>query len=200
MFHDHTLEKVGAGESAIHEFDFAEVRAIDVGTWFDERYAGQRIATLDEVLDGFAGRTRLLLEVKVREEGSRLEGLARSVARRVAELPDDSDAYVLSFSAPALAAARDENASVRTVLNMRGPAEGPGGLPEGFESFFAVCMNHRRLDVSFIEAAHRLQKPVLAYTVNEAVDADRLMEAGVDALISDKPAWLLELLGRGASQ
>jgi glycerophosphoryl diester phosphodiesterase len=48
----------------------------------------------------------------------------------------------------------------------------------------------------FIKDAHRAGTAVHVWTVNETADMQRLMEWGVDGLITDYPDRLLKLLGR----
>ena len=51
------------------------------------------------------------------------------------------------------------------------------------------------VDDGFVDAAHAAGIAVHVWTVNEADDMARLIELGVDGLISDRPSLLSELLG-----
>jgi glycerophosphoryl diester phosphodiesterase len=46
-----------------------------------------------------------------------------------------------------------------------------------------------------VAEAHRLGKFVLVYTVNEEEQMRALVEAGIDGMVSDRPALLLKTLG-----
>lgn len=197
VFHDRTLERIGGGVRRIHHMEIQELRSVDAGAWFRPEFIGERIPALDEVLDALAARTRLLLEIKAREDGPRLERLAAAVARRVAALPSGADAYLLSFSGSALDAARRAEPGVRTIRNMRRAGGGPGGLPRDAAELYAVCMDQRHLEHCFAAAAGESGLPVLTYTVDDPGTARRVLAAGAKALISNRPGWLRAQLAAG---
>ncbi|MFI6520103.1 glycerophosphodiester phosphodiesterase family protein [Spirillospora sp. NPDC050679] len=73
LVHDDTLARTTDAEQVfpdrapwrVGQFTLAEIRRLDAGSWFDTRYAGQRVATLAELLE-IAKRERvgLTLELK----------------------------------------------------------------------------------------------------------------------------------------
>lgn len=66
--HDSALERVSNGEGFIEEKTFAELRALDFGSRFGERYAGVKIATFEEVLAKFARHAVINLHLKTEEK------------------------------------------------------------------------------------------------------------------------------------
>ena len=65
--HDSALERVSNGVGFIEEKSFAELRALDFGCRFGERYAGVKIATFEEVLAKFARHAVINLHLKTAE-------------------------------------------------------------------------------------------------------------------------------------
>lgn len=51
------------------------------------------------------------------------------------------------------------------------------------------------VDARFVEAAHRSGLPVHVWTVNDGAEMTRLLDLGVDGLMTDRPALLREILG-----
>ena len=64
LFHDERVDRVTDGEGRVADLTLAELRALDTGTNFNPRFAGERIATLDQLLDPYGGRLPLCLEIK----------------------------------------------------------------------------------------------------------------------------------------
>jgi glycerophosphoryl diester phosphodiesterase len=64
VIHDDTLDRTTDGSGPVHERSLGELMRLDAGRLFGEGFAGQRIPRLAEVLDRFAGRVPLALEIK----------------------------------------------------------------------------------------------------------------------------------------
>lgn len=64
VFHDPTLKRTSNGTGYLKDYTLAELKALDAGGWFDARFAGERIPTLDEVLTRYKGKVKLAIEIK----------------------------------------------------------------------------------------------------------------------------------------
>jgi glycerophosphoryl diester phosphodiesterase len=59
VHHSHNLGMTDNGAGLVSEHSLAELRALDVGIWFDARFAGERMPTLAEAFDLCKGRIPL---------------------------------------------------------------------------------------------------------------------------------------------
>ncbi len=197
VWHDRTLTRAGAGRRRVRELSLEELRALDVGSRFHRRFRGERILTLEEVLDRYGGRSRLLLEIKAREEPRAAERHPRLVEKTVAAIEARSLAssvFLLCFDPGLLEVARRAAPRIPTVLNLR-------TLPEGaawrrLDRLFALSVDARVLTGRFVREAHARGKPVLTFTCNTPRTVDAVVRAGADAIMSDRPGWLAEVLAR----
>lgn len=64
LFHGPGLEKTTNGRGVIMEYPAADIDQLDAGSWFDPRFAGERVPRLDEFLHWIKGRAKLFLDVK----------------------------------------------------------------------------------------------------------------------------------------
>ena len=72
LIHDATLTRTTNVEEVypdrspwrVADFTLAEIKTLDAGSWFDPSFAGQRVPTLDELLDLAIGRAGLDIELK----------------------------------------------------------------------------------------------------------------------------------------
>src|SRR2546423_5780242 len=64
LFHDDHLERTTNGVGVLQEMSWQEVQELDAGSWFDDKYAGQRIPLLIEALERYGTRTCFDLEIK----------------------------------------------------------------------------------------------------------------------------------------
>ena len=64
VIHDQTVERTTDGRGAVGSFLFEDLRRLDAGRWFAPEFAGERVPSLDEVLDLMRDRAPVLLEIK----------------------------------------------------------------------------------------------------------------------------------------
>lgn len=64
VFHDFTLGRKTSDPRWVRDVTWEEIRQLDVGSWFDPRYADQRVPLLEEVLAWAKGRVPLCIDLK----------------------------------------------------------------------------------------------------------------------------------------
>ena len=88
---------------------------------------------------------------------------------------------------------------MRRVLNLRPPRRMTRKILEMLPGLDALSADIRSLTPTFAAEAREAGLPVLTYTCNTPHRVDRALEAGVTAIMSDRPGWLGTRLG-GASR
>ncbi len=93
LFHDKTLERTTNGTGLPEEFTLADLKRLDAGSWHDPKlswdrdYVGERLITLDELLDRFGASLTYHIEIKrpmpglvpAIVEAIKMRGLVRNV-------------------------------------------------------------------------------------------------------------------------
>jgi glycerophosphoryl diester phosphodiesterase len=64
VIHDATLERTTNGRGAVSGYTLEELKQLDAGSWFDSKYADERLPELSEVLGLVNGQVRLNIEIK----------------------------------------------------------------------------------------------------------------------------------------
>lgn len=197
VFHDRTLRRLGLPRVRVRDRVLADLRRLDAGAWFDAGFRGQRLLTLEQVLRRYVRRTRLLVELKVRER-DRADGHHRRLAAAIAAVlqthdPDRRSA-VLSFDAEALSVVREARPGVTTVRNLRVPRRVGPGLRAELDAVDMISADRRTLTPDFARAWRERGKPLLVFTCNTAPAVRRALASGVDGIMSDRPGWLRDLV------
>jgi glycerophosphoryl diester phosphodiesterase len=210
--HDRTLRRTAARKGLVSTSNLEDLEALDFAAWknpwadLDEE-AAERDARLDGVLT-----LRKLLET-VADYGHQVEVAIETkhptrygglVERRLVEMLRDfgwdrpgSPARVMSFSYTALQRVRRIASGVPVVMlvdkahhwtllrRMVGDdwTAGPG---------IDALRGHPELGRRLLESG----RPVHVWTVNTPRDLELCLELGVRAVITDRPAYILDLLGR----
>jgi glycerophosphoryl diester phosphodiesterase len=190
VVHDSDFMKLAGDPLKVWEGDLAQVRALDVGRWFDPGFAGQRVPLLGEVLDAVRGRARLVIELKYYGHDQRLE-------QRVVDLVEDAgmadQVAIMSLKLPGVQKVQALRPGWHTGLLA---ATSLGDLSRLDVDFLAV--NANMASPGFIRRAHRAGKRVLVWTVNDALSLSKWMSAGVDGVITDEPALARSILQQRA--
>ncbi|WP_296899488.1 glycerophosphodiester phosphodiesterase family protein [Thiohalocapsa sp.] len=190
LLHDADLMRIAGLPVNIWEAQLDDLRRVDVGSRVAPEFAGERIPTLDEALKLAGPRLRLNIELKY-------NGHDQQLAERVVE---------------ALRAAGCGQYCIVTSLNQAGLARVRELAPEiriG-QIVTAALGNTRRLDVDLLSMnqAHATPGAVRSnrraglethvWTVNREADMARMLDYGVDNIITDRPKALRELIDERA--
>jgi glycerophosphoryl diester phosphodiesterase len=183
--HDEELAGLG-GRGEIADATLAELRALDAG-------AGERVPTLDEVLDRFGSRIAWNLELKRggRGEYPGLEAAALDAVRKRRLL---GSILFSSFYDPVLARLRALAPGVRIglLLSRRAPARAlERARALGAEAIHPEAV---LVDSPLVRAAHGEGLAVHVFTVDAADEMRRLLDLGVDGIFTNFPDRLREVL------
>jgi glycerophosphoryl diester phosphodiesterase len=195
VYHDRTLAKAGGGRRRIAQLPLRELVRLDAGSHFDKSFAGEHIPTLERVLRRYAGRTRLLLELKAREEEGRRIELVRATADAIGNTGTEGSVLILSFDTLMLDAAARIAPRLPRVLNVKPTPRLRKELRRRLTSLFALAVDIRSLTPAFARAVGGAGCPLLAFTCNRPGRVEQALEAKAMGVISDKPGWLVEYLG-----
>jgi glycerophosphoryl diester phosphodiesterase len=193
-----------AGASVIRQLTLAELRRWDCGSLRNPRFPKQqpvprtRIPTLDEVLV-LAGRGNFQfnIETKISPDQPQYtpspEEFARMLLDRIRAHRLESRVIVQSFDFRTLRAMKRLAPEIRlSALHGSGDRDFVSIAREAGASI--VSPNHRLVTRAKVEAAHEAGLQVVPWTANTPREWDRLIEAGVDAIITDDPGGLIRYL------
>ena len=109
IIHDGSLKRTSSGRGPVRARSLTDLRKLDAGSWFDNRFAGERIPTLEEVLK-LGSRVRLNVEIKARCAPAR--HAAQAVWSRIQEAGLEDRTLISSFDLNILRALRDLDPAV----------------------------------------------------------------------------------------
>lgn len=184
--HDGDLLRTGGDPRAVGMLTYAEIAGIDIGSRFDARFADERAPTLGQVIDLVRGRMRLNVELKYNVADA---GLAPAVVSLLRERDFLDQAIVTSLDYAALQQVRRMEPRLRTGHIVTAAV---GDIVSGETDILSV--NAARVTASLLRRAHRAGKEVHVWTVNTPEAMLRMLELGVDNIITDDPAGLASLM------
>lgn len=186
LWHDADLERLVGRPERISELQWEDIRTLDAGAWFSPDYAGERVLTLTQLIDLARGRANLFLDLKP-DHNSR--DLARQVVRVLRREDALEGTVIAAAERHVLNDARAMEPSLRTALLAQFVI---GPLREG--QFDILGLRHNRISTAAVARARQLDYELHAWTVNQPSEMARLIDMGVDAIITDRPDVLARLL------
>jgi glycerophosphoryl diester phosphodiesterase len=186
LLHDATLERTTSGQGVAGERPWGELSRLDAGGWHSRAYAGEPMATLQALAAWLHANGHALdLEIKPTPGQERITGEAVGrAARALWAGPKSPPLMFSSFRPEALAGARDTAPEVPRALLLDTLWPGWEGVADDL-AVVAVITNHLVMTRELIERLHGQGRRALVYTVNEADVAQRLIDTGIDGIVTD---------------
>lgn len=199
LCHDCDVDRTTSGRGRVADHTFDELRALDAGSWFDSRFAAERVPSLDELYDlAVEAGVALCLEVKGESPAERAETACAVGAEIVARDRLARD-VLASFDHRALAAAVRAAPGLRLAperLPERGPADASRAVAQAKAAAARIVQHHHEdLDAATVTQAHAAGIAVWAWAPNTPEAIARVLALGVDAVMGDDVAALRAAVG-----
>lgn len=201
--HDGTTKKTAGVELDVAKSTLAELRQLDVGRWKDERFAGEQIPTIEEVLSIVPEGKAILIEVKCGPE------IVPQLKAALAASPlKPEQTIVIAFDDKVVAATKKQIPGIKAYWLTGFKEKKPG---RGFKPSPAKVMatlkrigadgldthaNEQVIDAEFVKMLRDAGMEFHTWTVNDPAVAARFRELGVDSITTDRPAFLREELNK----
>ncbi len=208
LMHDNTIDRTTNGAGRISELTLAEIKALDAGyDWseddgqtFPYRDLGITVPTLEEVFTAFPDY-RMNIEIKQVEPS-----ITEPFCQMIRDHQMENQVLVGSFNqevvnefrrvCPEVATTAGESEVITFFVlsklfleNIYSPEATALQVPE---SRFGLTVLSQR----FIDAAHKRNLQIHPWTIDDTEEMQRMLEMGVDGIITDRPDRMMELLGR----
>jgi glycerophosphoryl diester phosphodiesterase len=181
--HDAALERTTNGRGSVRDFTLAELRRLDAGKWFDREYMGQRIPTLDEVLD-FARKNDVIFYLEVKYDAA--WGMHHSLVAALQKAENAARTIVISFDQTTLAALRRVDPSV--MMGFLADEPGTDYVKDALElGARQLCPQASLVTQELVERAHGADLQVATWTVDDAEEMRRVIATGVDGIMTNFP-------------
>lgn len=194
--HDDTVNRTTNGQGKVHDQTLGVLRQLDAGAWFGSEFAGERIPTLEEILE-FAKRNDVVFYLELKPTGS--WGGEHALIGALRDSGEIARVVVISFDHAILAGLRKIEPTLMTGVLYDGQISNPLKV--------ALDMGARQVVVRgdlvtphMIEAAHKQDLQVVCWTVNHPAHIRLLATAGVDGIMSDYPDRIVAALKKDSDR
>ena len=202
IVHDANLDRTSNRSLFVADLNVKDLLELDAGSWFDLRFAGERIPRLSTLLkwshnkkNKSGGPLSFFVELKVDKDESRREMLIKSVLKELQEFKVHNRSVLISFDEPSL-----------MMCNRISPTTSTGFLYsdllyDALDRAKRLKVNHLlprkdRVTGDLVIEAHQSGMAVMAWTADRLDEFRKLVIWGVDAIATNYPDRLIEFYQR----
>jgi len=186
VIHDSDLKKIGGSPLTVAGSTLEQLQQVDIGSWFSDEFADQRVPTLEQVLELCKDRIRVNIELKYYGKQVRLEERVAEIVERTGMT---SQVKFMSLSYDGIQTLHRLRPDWKVGLLS---SVAVGNLADLDVDFLAL--NGRAASRHMIRQANKRGKEVMVWTVNDAVAMASMIGRGADALITDEPALAVKVV------
>ena len=177
VIHDTTVDRTTDGQGAIADLTLAEVKQLEAGK-------GERIPTLQEVIDLVRGKVILQIELKGPDT-------AEPVIQAVEQNSMENEVLLTSFVHDRLREARQLNPYLRLGALWSNPP--PDACEQAVDmGAEAIHIQHLNIDSQLVGEAHAHGLMIRAWNPDTVEEIQRVVDLGVDAIGSNRPDLLIK--------
>jgi glycerophosphoryl diester phosphodiesterase len=194
VIHDEELARTTNGKGAVLDYPYHYLQTLDAGSWFDKKFSDAKISTLESVLN-FLCDYRLSANIEIKALQNRDEKVVKKVMDIVGQYSKKmvSPPLISSFSENVLRLIRKQSSDCLLGFLMD---EWLIDWEVHCDELQCACVNVNQdiLTLDRVQAIKSTGRTLLAYTVNSSVRAKELYSWGVDAIFSDCPPEIVEMV------
>lgn len=201
VIHDATLDRTtdatnqwGGNKIHVDSKTLSELQKLDAGKWFEPQFTGTHLPTLNEALDVIQDGNVTLIERKAGDATACVQLLReRGLINQVIVQAFDWD-YLAAF----------HQLEPRQILGALGPPSTRAGqkltdaekqlserwIVEAKGAGASAVVWNKQVTRDSVAQAHAHGLKVWIYTINDPADAAKLLELGVDGLITNNPSLI----------
>jgi len=195
VIHDPTVDRTTGNHGRVKDLSLAQLQSLDAGSFFSEKYRGEKIPTLEEVFETVGKRT--FINVELTNYNTPRDQLAETVCMLVKKFSLQKRVMFSSFFASNLSKARAYLPGVpRGLIAFKGLL-GAWARSFGFAfgRYHALHPYLKDVTPQQVQRVHRLNRRIHVWTVNAAEDMRRLYNWGADAIFTDDPQLAVQVRG-----
>jgi glycerophosphoryl diester phosphodiesterase len=198
LIHDKDAKRTTGSELVVKESTLVQLQALDAGSWKDPKYASEKMPVLANALATIPDGKRMFIEVKVGPEAvPELVRVIKASGKSPSQLP------IISFNADTLRETKKALPDHKCyyLSSFKQDKQTQQWSPTVDELIATAksinadgldLQSKPPLDPSAIQKIKDAQLEIYAWTVDDPAEAKTLIDAGIQGITTNRPAWLRE--------
>lgn len=193
VIHDANLERTTTGSGHVYDYDLADLKSFDAGSWFDTEFSGETIPALEEFFERY-GNSHLLFNLELKTSMIDKQGLEETVLKCIAEHNLEKRVVISSFNHQSLVRCKELNPQIRTGMLYFEEIESPWERALSLGCYSAHPFFYYLQNSEVIEGFKKNSLPVYTWTVDDPEQMKYLVKNKIEAIITNYPQKLAEII------
>ncbi|MEM2955683.1 MAG: glycerophosphodiester phosphodiesterase family protein, partial [Nitrososphaerales archaeon] len=172
---DDSVDRTTNGKGYVENLKLEELKKLDAGK-------GERIPTLQEVINAVRNKAILIIEIKVLK-------IEDSLVKIIEKEGIEKEVVITSFYHPILRKIKELNPTIKTGVIFKCHPVKPVDLALNANSD-SLFPEHKYLSEEMVKEAHENDLKIYPWTIDDPNRANQLIEMGVDGIVTNKPDLL----------
>lgn len=181
--HDTTLDRTTNGHGAVRDRTLAQLCELDAGKWFDRQFMDERIPSLEEILK-FAKECDVVFYLELKYDSA--WGMHHALVGALRGVENASRTVVVSFDPAQVEAVQRLDRGIMTGLLVE-TIDGDAVKAATTVGARQLCPRADLVTPELVKCAHAKDLLVATWTVDDPEEMRRVIEAGVDGVMSNFP-------------
>jgi len=203
VIHDDTTKRTAGSDLKVAEHTLSDLQRLDAGSSKAEKWRGEKLPSLEEVIAAMPEDKKLLIEIKVGPE------IMPELVRAVRASRKEKQLIFQSFFPWVCTEVKKEfpQLPVYLLIACNQDAQTEAWAPTIYQAIMDTrkngldgisANNTPVIDAAAVQAVHAAGLILNVWTVDQFDTARRLLALGVDGIITNRPGWLRSQLGQAA--
>ncbi|MEG2195518.1 MAG: glycerophosphodiester phosphodiesterase [Terrisporobacter sp.] len=177
LLHDSTFRRTAKDSRAPKDMTLDEIEKLDNGSFLSKEFKGEKVPTLEEVLNAAKGKIKLNIELKPKGDSDKL---VNDVSEIIEKHEMENEVMISSSNYNSLQDMKKVNPKLKVGYIVIAAF---GDFEKLNVDFF--CLDSSLVNSNTVYALHALGKKVDVFTINTKELAEKMLYLGVDNIITD---------------
>ncbi len=183
-----------------------EVLSLDVSNFLVSEFKGEKIPTLEEVLNEFGGKVPIDIEIKSEKSGESAIQVGTKVAKLVTEKKLENKVFITSFNPYVLEAVKQTNPNILRgqIYSSFEDAELAYYKKVILRNLYLnskaepdiLAMGRELVNENYVKEMHSYGYKLYPWTVNDPKEMEEFIRYGVDGIISDRVDLVIDVYNK----
>lgn len=197
VVHDESVDRTTGASGEVNTFTLEELKKLETGSWFDNKFNGEPFPTLAEVLAYTKDKIAVNIEIKTEAVSDEIEdGIVEKALKIVKEVGVENQVIFSSFDYRVMEHLEKLVPEMPKAILYEESQSGnllPSELVKKYNVDAFNC-SYRELNDAWVEDLTSNKIPFFIYTVNDEKLMQSVIRKGAKGIFSDKPDILKQVM------